>query len=66
METKNQIIVNYARSILASSDYLSSTANSFTDSDEENKAIIKTMNVQLDGLRSLVTLLQQEIDKYFD
>ena len=64
MEEKNKIINNYARSILAAAESLCDTSQILNDKEEENVATVKTLNVQLETMRSLIVLCQQELDKY--
>lgn len=64
MDEKNQVIYNYTRSISSSAQYLNDTACALNDKESENIATVKTLNVQLETLRSLIVLCQQELDKY--
>lgn len=64
MNIKNSIIQRYATSIVEAANYINNSAFSFTDSSDENTAIIKTLNVLIDSLRSQTVLLQNEIDNY--
>ena len=64
METKNTILMNYARSIMEASTGIANTAATLNSNDEENNAIIKTMNVLVESLRSQTIIIQQAIDEY--
>ena len=64
METKNTILMNYARSIMEASTGIAKTAATLNSNDEENNAIIKTMNVLVESLRSQTIIIQQAIDEY--
>ena len=65
METKNAIILNYASALANASSNATMYANSFTaDNEQENLAIIATLNVVLEAIRSHTVLLQQALDSY--
>ena len=64
METKNIIIKNFTQSIRIVSDDLISATENLSDNAEENAAIIATLNVILESMRSHTVLLQQAIDNY--
>lgn len=64
METKNVIIVNYADALVTATNDVTSCAAKLNDNIDENKAIIATLNVLLESVRSQTVLLQQAIDKY--
>lgn len=63
MDSKNNIIINYVKVI---ADFANTVlANlAFTEDELENRAIIKTLDVETGTLRSYIALLQQEIDSY--
>ncbi len=64
METKNVILANYARSISDASNTISLTVSTLNDNADENAAIIKTLNVLVESLRSQTVLIQQALDSY--
>lgn len=65
METKNAIILNYASALTTASGNAAMYANSLTsDNKDENLAIIATLNVVLESIRSHTVLLQQALDSY--
>lgn len=63
MDSKNNIIINYVKVI---ADFANTVLAglAFTEDEFENRAIIKTLDVENGTLRSYSTLLQQEIDNY--
>lgn len=64
METKNAIIRNFSISISDTAGEIQVTADRLVDTEEVNAALVKTLNVLLEAMRSNIVLLQQEIDKY--
>lgn len=64
METENIIVQNFAKSLVDAAIMTSEKANSLTNNADENAAIIKTMNVLIESVRSQTVLLQQAIDTY--
>lgn len=64
METKNIIIVNYSNSLAESISIVAAKSGSLNDNMAENLAIIKTINVLLESVRSQTVILQQAIDEY--
>ena len=64
METKNEIIRNYAVSLVDAVNAVYSVALRLADNKDENDAFIKTLNVLLDSVRSQTVLVQQAIDEY--
>ena len=64
METKNEIIRNYAGSLVDATNAVYSVAARLADNKDENDAYIKTLNVLLDSVRSQTVLVQQAIDAY--
>lgn len=64
METKNTIIQNYAGSLMDATNAVSVSAGCLGENIDENNALIKTLNVLLESVRSQTVILQQEIDKY--
>lgn len=64
METKNTIIKNFAQTVGTVSCDLSSTAEMLNDNADESVAIIATLNVILESMRSHIVLLQQALDNY--
>ena len=64
MEEKDNIICVYARTIYDASNSLMNNAMTLSENKSENGAIIKTLNVQLESLRSYIVLMQQAIDAY--
>ena len=64
MDTNNIIIQNFANSLVDASSYTASKAAMLGNNNDENIAIIKTLNVLIDSVRSQTVLLQQAIDNY--
>ena len=64
METKNTIINNYAASLLGMIGSVNEATSRLNDNEDESKAIITTINVLLESVRSQTVLLQNAIDKY--
>lgn len=64
METKNAIIRSYATAILTTADDAVNYATGLGEDIEQNKAIIATLNVVLEAIRSHTVLLQQALDSY--
>lgn len=64
METKNTIINNYAASLLSMVGSVNETTARLNDNVDESKALITTINVLLESVRSQTVLLQNAIDKY--
>ena len=58
METKNIIIQNYARSIVDAAAIIANTAMNFNDNIDENAAMVKTLNVLIESLRSQTVIFQ--------
>lgn len=67
METKNSIIQNYASSLMNMITMLGNNSQMLTDNieyQEENKAIIATLNINIQSVKSQLTLLQNALDTY--
>lgn len=64
METKNTIIRNFSGSLMDAVNAVNVTAYNLNDNAEENAAIIKTLNVLVESVRSQTVILQQAIDNY--
>lgn len=64
METKNAIIRNYADALVMTINDVTTCAANLNDNIDENKAMITTLNVLVEAIRSHTVLLQQAIDKY--
>ena len=65
METKNVIIQQYARSIVDAAITIENTTNNFADSaSDENNAIVKTLNILVESLRSQTVIFQGALDSY--
>ena len=64
METKIIIINNYAASLLGMVGSVNDATSRLNDNIDESKAIITTINVLLESVRSQTVLLQNAIDKY--
>lgn len=64
METKNTIINNYAASLMGMVGSVNEATSRLNDNVDESKAIIATINVLLESVRSQTVLLQNAIDKY--
>lgn len=66
MNTKNIIINNYASALTALVSNFAGTASTLNDNVDENMAIIKTLNVILESVRSQTVLVQSALDGYPD
>lgn len=67
METKNVIIQQYARSIVDAAVTISNTTNNFVENAiNENNAIVKTLNILVESLRSQTVIFQGALDSYTD
>lgn len=64
METKNTILSNCAKSLAGMIANFNDTVSTLGDNVDENTAIIATLNVLLESVRSQTVLTQQELDKY--
>ena len=64
METENAIIRGYAGAIFATSEDAVNYTVGLGEDLEQNKAIIATLNVVLEAIRSHTVLLQQALDNY--
>lgn len=64
METKNIILSNYATALMNMVSNFAITINTLGDNMDENAAIVKTINVQLESVRSEIVLIQGAIDSY--
>ena len=64
METKNAIINNHSNTLVNMVNTLTITVNTLSDNLEEDQAIMKTLNVILESLRSQIVIIQQDIDNY--
>lgn len=64
MDTNNIIIQNYANAISMTASDITAYAEKLKDNIDENKAIIATLNVVIESLRSHTVLLQQALDNY--
>ena len=64
METNNAIINNYANAVSMTASDITLYAGSLRDNIDENKAVIATLNVIVESMRSHIVLLQQALDKY--
>ena len=64
METKNIIIQNYARAIVDASANILNASSNFTNNEDENNAIVKTLNVLVESLRSQTIIIQGALDEY--
>lgn len=64
METKNTIIQNFAGSLMDATNAVFSTTSRLAENKDENDAIIKTLNVLVESVRSQTVILQQAIDEY--
>ena len=64
METKNTIIRNYANSLNEAACSVNASACTLGDSEAENIALIKTLNVLVESVRSQTVILQQALDNY--
>lgn len=64
METKNAIIRNCADAMVTAANDIMSRSMTLNDNIDENRAIIATLNVLVEAIRSHTVLLQQAIDNY--
>lgn len=64
METKNTIIRNYSGSLMDATNAVNNTAYTLNEDEDENRAIIKTLNVLVESVRAQTVILQQAIDSY--
>lgn len=64
MESKNAIIQNLTVSLANMVRLLMDTANKLNESLDENIATIKTININLESLRSQIVIIQQAVDSY--
>lgn len=64
METKNEILVNYGMSVINAAQSVYNSICDLTDDAEKNLAVIKTVNVLLECLRSQTVILQGAVDEY--
>lgn len=64
MDTKNTIIQNFAQCINVTANDIYNTTAMLKDNEEENAALVSSLNVWLETMRSNVVLLQQALDKY--
>ena len=59
MDTKNEILANYARSLIESVNSVYNSVLTLGDSDELNAATIKTINILTESVRSQTVIFQQ-------
>ena len=64
MDTENAVIRSYTRAVSAAGNDAVTYATELGEDVEQNKAIIATLNVVLEALRSHIVLLQQALDNY--
>lgn len=64
METKNAIIQNLTVSLADMVRLLMDTTSKLNENLDENIAIIKTININLESLRSQIVIIQQTVDSY--
>ena len=64
MKTNNDIIKGFAISLNDATAAVVSKSVMMGDDENENDAIIKTLNVLIESVRSQTVLLQQAIDAY--
>lgn len=64
METKNAIILSYANALQTTANNATMYSSALGANVDENKAIIATLNVVLESIRSQTVLLQQALDNY--
>lgn len=64
METKNKIIQSYANSLLEAANSIVITAGKFSDIEDFNLSIIKTLNILVENVRSQTVIFQSELDNY--
>lgn len=62
---KNSILASYSASLLGMVSAFNSMVASLVPDDEEfNKALIKTLNIQLEAVRSQTVIIQSALDTY--
>lgn len=64
METKDIIIRNFAKSLVDAANAVFLKTTTLNDNFDENSAIIETVNVLLESVRSQTVLIQSSIDEY--
>lgn len=66
METKNIILADYSNTITVSCHTFTETVMTLGANEEENTAILRSLNVLLESIRSQVVNIQNVIDHYND
>lgn len=64
MEDKNAVIIGYASALTSAAGAIANSAYSLSESEAQNTAMIKTLNVLVESLRSQTVLIQQALDSY--
>ena len=64
METANINIQNFASALAAMANNVSGVAVMLNDNMDENAATIRTLNVQIESVRSELVILQNAVDSY--
>ena len=64
MENTNNILIGYSNALYNMIENMSRTISTLADNAEINQAIIKTINIQIESIRSQTTVIQSVIDGY--
>lgn len=64
METKNEILLKYAGSLVDATNAVFNSVATLGDDVEVNLAIIRTINVLTESLRSSTVIFQNAVDEY--
>lgn len=62
---KNAILASYSSSLIDMVGSFNATVTSLLPDDEEfNKALVRTLNIQLEAVRSQTVIIQSALDSY--
>lgn len=64
METKNEILVKYAGSLVDATNAIFNIVTTLGDDTDVNLATIRTINVLTESLRSQTVIFQNAVDEY--
>lgn len=64
MDAENTIIKNYANALTMATNDVYAYAGNLNDNPDESRAVVATLNVMVESVRSHTVLLQQALDKY--
>ena len=64
MEIANIILKTYSDALTAMVGNFCGSVSTLNDNITENLAIIKTLNIQIESIRSQIAIIQGVIDKY--